>query len=338
MFQQQRSAIAIMDSEKNARDEVRILIGAEGGGKDDKEENQVGKPSSVKSEFKQFDTISDSFFTDHHYYYRRQKNFSPQAIEKISRECDILNQGLPDSILVRANKVKPDLLRAVIIGPEGTPHYDGLFFFDIYIPSKFPELPPKIRSFYVSGSWDHYIPHPCPWSPSTSTLLESLISIRRCQIFRGNSIYIDEMSTLVNKEDVFKFNWRTMVDVLNKPPKYFENFVARHFHDRAGMILTDCRGYISKRVNTIDDPVIRAPWQEEFDEMEKLYYKLVDAFQKNGSSLDHWSKLQIQFHGEPSVTMTEKIILCVLLCLVIMFFLYFVYCGVRETLDYFHKN
>jgi ubiquitin-protein ligase len=35
-----------------------------------------------------------------------------------------------------------DLLRAVIVGPAGTPYHDGLFFFDVYFPSQYPSKPP----------------------------------------------------------------------------------------------------------------------------------------------------------------------------------------------------
>lgn len=35
-----------------------------------------------------------------------------------------------------------DLLRAVIIGPTGTPYHDGLFTFDVYFPSNYPAVPP----------------------------------------------------------------------------------------------------------------------------------------------------------------------------------------------------
>jgi len=35
-----------------------------------------------------------------------------------------------------------DLMRAVIIGAEGTPYHDGLFFFDVYFPPGYPNGPP----------------------------------------------------------------------------------------------------------------------------------------------------------------------------------------------------
>jgi len=47
-----------------------------------------------------------------------------------------------DSIFVRVYESRMDLMRAVIIGAEGTPYHDGLFFFDLYLPGGFPNVPP----------------------------------------------------------------------------------------------------------------------------------------------------------------------------------------------------
>jgi len=43
---------------------------------------------------------------------------------------------------VRVFESRMDLMRAVIIGAEGTPYHDGLFFFDVYFPPKYPNVPP----------------------------------------------------------------------------------------------------------------------------------------------------------------------------------------------------
>ena len=45
-------------------------------------------------------------------------------------------------IFVRAYESRMDLLRAVIIGADGTPYHDGLFFFDIFFPDTYPSVPP----------------------------------------------------------------------------------------------------------------------------------------------------------------------------------------------------
>ena len=47
-----------------------------------------------------------------------------------------------DSIFVRVYETRMDLLRAVIIGAEGTPYHDGLFFFDVFFPAGYPKVPP----------------------------------------------------------------------------------------------------------------------------------------------------------------------------------------------------
>jgi ubiquitin-protein ligase len=55
-----------------------------------------------------------------------------------------------DTIFVRAYEDRMDLLRAVIMGPAGTPYHDGLFFFDIYFPPQYPSTPP-VRCFWLSS-------------------------------------------------------------------------------------------------------------------------------------------------------------------------------------------
>jgi ubiquitin-conjugating enzyme E2 O len=43
---------------------------------------------------------------------------------------------------VRVCESRMDFLRAVIIGPQGTPYHDGLFFFDCFFPPNYPAVPP----------------------------------------------------------------------------------------------------------------------------------------------------------------------------------------------------
>lgn len=43
---------------------------------------------------------------------------------------------------MRVYENRMDLLRAVIVGPKGTPYHDGLFMFDIHLPPDFPHTPP----------------------------------------------------------------------------------------------------------------------------------------------------------------------------------------------------
>lgn len=47
-----------------------------------------------------------------------------------------------DTIFVRVSEARMALLRAVMIGPRGTPYHDGLFVFDCLFPNSYPHKPP----------------------------------------------------------------------------------------------------------------------------------------------------------------------------------------------------
>ncbi|KAF2605827.1 hypothetical protein F2Q68_00043670, partial [Brassica cretica] len=99
--------------------------------------------------FKRFETVED--FSDHHYASKGKasKQHSKNWVKKVQADWQILENDLPETIFVRACESRMDLLRAVIIGAEGTPYHDGLFFFDIQFPDSYPSAPPKVH--YHSG-------------------------------------------------------------------------------------------------------------------------------------------------------------------------------------------
>ncbi|MFS7900659.1 putative ubiquitin-conjugating enzyme E2, ubiquitin-conjugating enzyme/RWD [Helianthus anomalus] len=114
--------------------------------------------------------------------------------ENIREEWRILEEGLPETIFVRAYESTMDLLRTVIIGTKGTPYHDGLFVFDVYIPSMYPLVSPLVRyhSFgfainphlfecgelriYLSESFGQFSKTLCP--SDDLTMLQFLVSIQ----------------------------------------------------------------------------------------------------------------------------------------------------------------
>ncbi|KAJ0264140.1 ubiquitin-conjugating enzyme E2 25 [Hirschfeldia incana] len=92
--------------------------------------------------FKKFDIVED--LGDHHYAAKgaASKQQSKEWAKRIQEEWRILENDLPEMIFVRAYESRMDLLRAVIVGADGTPYHDGLFFFDIFFPDAYPSVPP----------------------------------------------------------------------------------------------------------------------------------------------------------------------------------------------------
>ena len=66
---------------------------------------------------------------------------------RLNRELKALQKSLPihfnSSIYVKVDTNRPFILQALITGPSGTPYDSGCFLFDIYVPTNYPNDPPK---------------------------------------------------------------------------------------------------------------------------------------------------------------------------------------------------
>lgn len=174
-----------------------------------------------------------------------------------------------------------ELLRAVIIGAQGTPYHDGLFFFDVcmpggYVTSFSPE--PRVRHHWHHSDCLSINPHIYAssevslslsrrarngkidweeiWVPGTSNVLQLLVCIQDVLLnahpllnyvyYRSvDSASIDKQqhSLLYNENTIIK-TLKTMISTMNKPPKHFEELVVGHFRSRVRHILTSCKGYM----------------------------------------------------------------------------------------------
>ncbi|GKE45666.1 probable ubiquitin-conjugating enzyme E2 25 isoform X2, partial [Tanacetum coccineum] len=173
-----------------------------------------------------------------------------------------------DTIFVRVYESRMDLLRAAIIGAQGTPYHDGLFFFDVCFPITYPSSPPLVT--YRSGGLeinpnlygDGYV---ClsllntwdgdqleMWIPGSSTMLQVLVSILglilNTKPYFNDPGYEDSSGTGPGKKSALDYNentlilsLKTMVYTMRKQPKYFEDLVVGHFRHRD--ILMACKAY-----------------------------------------------------------------------------------------------
>ncbi|KAH0873221.1 hypothetical protein HID58_070583 [Brassica napus] len=222
--------------------------------------------------FKRFDTVED--FSDHHYVSKgnASKQHSKTWVKKVQVDWKIfLENNLPETISVRACESRMYLMRAVIIGAEGTPYHDGLFFFDIHFPDNYPSVPPMVHyhsgglrinpNLYSSGkvclsllgTWNGNPRE--QWLPQESTMLQLLVSIQA--LILNQKPYFNEPAyertkgtpsgeaySKVYSENVYISSLRTMVYGMRKPPKHFEEFVRSHYFERAHDILKAANGYI----------------------------------------------------------------------------------------------
>lgn len=221
--------------------------------------------------FKQFDTVED--YSDHHYtgYGSTMKQPSKTWAKKIQEEWKILEKDLPDTIFVRVYETRMDLLRAAIIGAEGTPYHDGLFFFDVFFPSGYPNVPPHV--YYHSGglrlnpnlyncgkvclsllnTWSGNKDE--KWIPGVSTMLQVLVSIQG--LILNTKPYFNEpgyanmsgsasgeLRSQQYNEDIFILSLKTMMYTVRRPPEHFEDLVVGHFCNRAHDILVACKAYM----------------------------------------------------------------------------------------------
>jgi ubiquitin-conjugating enzyme E2 O len=194
--------------------------------------------------------------------------------KRIMKEWKILEKNLPDSIYVQAYERRIDLLRAVIIGAAGTPYHDGLFFFDIQFPSDYPNNPPKIHyhsfgfrlnpNLYTNGvvclsllnTWSG---KKCEkWDPSSSTILQVLVSIQALVLnekplfnepgYRVLKRSLFETKSRAYNEDAFILTCYSAVNIIRKPLKNFDEFVKEHFRERGHVLLAACKEYANGRV------------------------------------------------------------------------------------------
>ncbi|KAG7595047.1 Ubiquitin-conjugating enzyme/RWD-like [Arabidopsis thaliana x Arabidopsis arenosa] len=221
-------------------------------------------------DFKRFDTVED--FSDHHYASKGKssKQHSKNWVKKVQADWKILENDLPEAISVRASESRMDLLRAVIIGAEGTPYHDGLFFFDIQFPDTYPSVPPKVHyhsgglrinpNLYncgkvclsLLGTWAGSARE--KWLPKESTMLQLLVSIQALILnekpYFNEPGYVQSVGTAsgeshskVYSENVFLLSLKTMVYSMRKPPQHFEEYVQNHFFVRSHDIVKACNAY-----------------------------------------------------------------------------------------------
>lgn len=184
---------------------------------------------------------------------------------RLAQELADLSNALPcehtNSIFVRVDRQRVDLMKAIIMGSSNTPYAHGCFEFDVYCDNKYPQASPKATLMTTGGGSVRFNPnlYACGkvclsllgtwrghasenWDPKLSTILQVLVSIQA--LIMSEEVYFNEpgfeneagttegekknegYSNIVRYANV-RF---AMLGQLKNPPKGFESVVKRHFY------------------------------------------------------------------------------------------------------------
>ncbi|CAI9783817.1 unnamed protein product [Fraxinus pennsylvanica] len=276
--------------------------------------------SKLPEHFRLFDMVCGGL--DHHFVDGSGTGVlqSPQMkrswLKKVHQEWSILEKDLPETIYVRVYEERMDLLRAAIVGAPGTPYHDGLFFFDICLPPQYPDEPPMVHynsgglrinpNLYESGKVCLSILNTWTgsgtevWNPGSSTIPQVLLSLQALVLNEkpyfneaGYDAQIGkaegEKNSVSYNENAFLDSCRSMMYLLRKPPKHFEELVKEHFKGRCKNILLACKAYMEGA--PIGYPFGGSKPEHENQKgsstgfkimLGKLFPKLVEAFSDNG--------------------------------------------------------
>lgn len=202
--------------------------------------------------------------------------------KKISEEWEILNAELPRSIFyIRAYKTRFDLMRIVIIDDKATTSYHhGLFFFDLRFPKSYPSKPPKLYhqlhpNFHQGGnvSKDLMKKYWCELNRANRepSILKVLVLIQQLVSSLSPTCDLNRPTINFDKNNMIQSS-DAILHMLKFPPKGFEVFVKGYFLLRAHYILLNYKVFM----NPPDDK-----------DLNRLFFKLVRAFQMNGTYCKH---------------------------------------------------
>ena len=181
---------------------------------------------------------------------------NPKEFLKRNRfEITLLKNALPEGIDVVLFEDRIDLMSVLITGPKGTPYEDGLFIFDIQLPSNYPNVPPIVH--YISFCSDRLNPNlyesgkVCVsllgtwtgkgtevWAPNTSNILQVIISIQGlilvAEPYYNEAGYGKQKGTTIANENSRLYNEMVVIKMIQSmtkmaitPPNTFKAQIQR---------------------------------------------------------------------------------------------------------------
>ncbi|XP_014667326.1 PREDICTED: baculoviral IAP repeat-containing protein 6-like [Priapulus caudatus] len=203
---------------------------------------------------------------------------NPAQVMRIAQELLSLSTSLPldleSAIFVRTDDDKINMMRALIIGPEGTPYSGGCFQFDIFFPATYPKVPPYVNLLTTGNNSVRFNPnlYNCgkvclsllgtwegqqgeQWNSEQSSLLQVLISIQSmifvAEPFFNEPGYEQEIGSEAGRKHSAEYNHEVqintvkwaMVHQMSNPSPGFEEVIKTHFRLKKDRILQEVEGW-----------------------------------------------------------------------------------------------
>ncbi|KAJ8444927.1 hypothetical protein Cgig2_029121 [Carnegiea gigantea] len=182
---------------------------------------------------------------------RRREDTKPE-LDYVQKDWNVFKMFLQEEVYVRTYEERYDLLRVMIVGPQGTPYHDGLFFYDLQLPKDFPKVPPFVLDisslkYPAAGlDWEEIMyRNGCPPNTggeityseeqSMTVMFEYLYK----QVLKGRT---GPGSRMYNTKEFFRTWFQTEI-YIRKPPRQFEDIVYNHFRERGRFILNAFMAY-----------------------------------------------------------------------------------------------
>lgn len=200
----------------------------------------------------------------------------PKRSLAIAKELAVLTTNLPvswgSSVFLRVDENRVDIIKALIIGPEGTPYQDGCFLFDIFLGPTYNNTPPSVKYLTTNGGKYRFNPNLYAdgkvclsllgtwsgpgWVSGRSTLLQVLISIQ--SMILCDEPYLNEPGWANGggspQSKAYSANVRRMVvrvamlGNLKNPPEPFGDVIRTHYRLKADAIIAQLDRWL-----TLDD-------------------------------------------------------------------------------------
>lgn len=220
---------------------------------------------------------------------------SKEKMERIMKEMGMLSESLPvslsSSIFVRSDEERVDAMKAIIVGPQGTPYSGGLFEFHVFFPPNYPHDPLLINlettgngtvrfnpNLYndgkvclsLLGTWHGGSDSTSKWNALTSNLHQVLVSIQALILldepYYNEPAYEAQRGTKEGDSRSFEYNEplrlatirHAMISHIRNPPQGFEQVVNSHFRIQKNRVMNEVERWVSESSDTYKSKMEKA--------------------------------------------------------------------------------